>query len=138
MFILCVMLLFPNCLSRQCLDGLSIRRGTKIERDWVTAGLATSDDAELTAVSMGIVSASEKLRENFNLASNIHIYFDSINALNRATDCSAHSGQTWSVALMEVIGPWLMAFPDVSLVLHQVPKDAEWTPHFRVHEYVIF
>ena len=36
---------------------------------------------------------------------------------------------------MEVIGPWLTAFPDVSLVLHHVPKDTEWTPHFRVHEY---
>ena len=110
--------------------------GTQIERDWVIAGLAISDDAELTAVSMGIISASEKLGEDFNLASNIHIYSDSINVLNRATDCSAHSGQTWSVALMEVIGPWLTAFPDVSLMLHHVPKDAEWTPHFRVHKYV--
>ena len=46
--------------------------GTEIERDWFMAGLATSDDAELTAVSMGIISASEKLGEDFNLASNIH------------------------------------------------------------------
>jgi len=125
-------------LPLQAVSGWFIHQGgTEIERDWVTAGLATSDDAELTAVSMGVISASEKLGEDFNLASSIHIYFDSINAFNRATDCSAHSGQTWSVALIEVIGSWLMAFPDVSLVLHHVPKDAEWTPHFRVHKYVM-
>ena len=38
---------------------------------------------------------------------------------------------------MEVIGPWLTTFPDASLVLHHVPKDAMWTPHYRVHEYVM-
>jgi len=92
-------------LPLQAVSGWFIHQGgTKLERDWVTAGLATSDDAELTAVSMDIISAAEKLGEDFNLASNIHIYSNSISALNRATDCSAHSGQTWSVTLMEVIG----------------------------------
>ncbi|PPR00024.1 hypothetical protein CVT26_009294, partial [Gymnopilus dilepis] len=101
------------------------------ESRWVVSNVSVPD-AELSAVSTGILQAL--LLEDVN---EIDILTDSSTAIDRILDCSAHSGQQYSIAACDALEPWLEASPDHIIRIYYTPSDRRWgylPIHAEAHE----
>ena len=91
--------------------------------------LATSDNAETTAISHGIASISHLIQD----LSCIHIYSDSFNAMKMVLDASLHSAQSHSLRTLDIIWPWLDDFPDSKVMFHYVLEVVSFLEHDLIH-----
>ncbi|PPR05031.1 hypothetical protein CVT26_012560, partial [Gymnopilus dilepis] len=87
------------------------------ESRWVVGNVSVPD-AELSAVSTGILQAL--LLDDVN---EIDVLTDSSTAIDRILDCSAHSGQQYSIAACDALEPWLEASPDHIICIYYTPSD---------------
>jgi hypothetical protein len=72
--------------------------------NWSAAGLATSDDTKLRAITDGIHQAYDAGLEDVH---QVHVFSDSANVLCLTMDMSHHSGQHLSLSICKVLVPWL-------------------------------
>ncbi|PPR06499.1 hypothetical protein CVT26_004534, partial [Gymnopilus dilepis] len=101
------------------------------ESRWVVGNVSVPD-AELSAVSTGILQAL--LLEDVN---EIDVLTDSSTAIDRILDCSAHSGQQYSIATCDALEPWLEASLDHIIRIYYTPSDRRWgylPIHAEAHE----
>jgi hypothetical protein len=72
--------------------------------DWSAAGLATSDNAKLRAITDSIHQAYNVGLEDVQ---QVHVFSDSANMLCLTMDVSHHLGQPSSLSICKVLVPWL-------------------------------
>jgi len=94
----------------------------------VPAGRTTALDAKLFAIQLGVVKAT-----SFDVKC-IIIITDSLTAARRAVDASVHSGQTHSLAIVQVLRDFFTNHPDCSIHFWDCPSKAQWSLHFLAHE----
>jgi hypothetical protein len=98
--------------------------------DWRSAGLSTSDDAELQAIAAGVDQAYDIGLEDVH---QVHMFSDSTNALRLCMDASHHSGQPASLAICRLLVPWLKQHANNSVHLHHITPGVELEDHQLVH-----
>lgn len=98
--------------------------------DWHTAGLSTSDNTELLALTAGIHQAHNIGLED---VCQIHVFSNSTNVLCHCLDTSHHSGQPASLIICNMLIPWFHMNPDNSLFLHHVTNSMELEDHQLAH-----
>ncbi|PPR07516.1 hypothetical protein CVT26_013545, partial [Gymnopilus dilepis] len=98
---------------------------------WVVGNVSVPD-AELSAVSTGILQAL--LLDDIN---EIDILTDLSTAIDRILDCSAHSGQQYSLAACDALELWLESNPNHIIRIYYTPTDRRWgylLIHAEAHE----
>jgi ribonuclease HI len=98
--------------------------------DWRSAGLATSDDAELQAIAAGVDQAYDIGLEDIH---QVHLFSDSTNVLRLCMDTSHHSGQPASLAICRLLVPWLKQHANNTVHLHHITPGVELEDHQLVH-----
>ncbi|PPR03350.1 hypothetical protein CVT26_007797 [Gymnopilus dilepis] len=87
---------------------------------------------QLSAVSTGILQAL--LLDDIN---EIDILTDLSTAIDRILDCSAHSGQQYSIAACDALKSWLESNPNNIIRIYYTPSDRRWgylPIHAEAHE----
>jgi hypothetical protein len=90
--------------------------------DWSAAGLSTSDDTELQAITDGVHQAYNVGLEDVQ---QVHIFSDSANALHLTMDASHHSGQHSSLSICKMLVPWLQHHPNNCVHFHHITLGVE-------------
>jgi hypothetical protein len=98
--------------------------------DWRSAGLSTSNDTELQAIAAGVDQAYDIGLEDIR---QVHVFSDSTNALRLFMDASHHSGQPASLAICQLLVPWLKQHANNSVHLHHITPGVELEDHQLVH-----
>jgi hypothetical protein len=98
--------------------------------DWRSAGLSTSDDAELQAIAAGVDQAYDIGLED---VCQVHVFSNSTNALRLFMDTSHHSGQPASLAICWLLVPWLKQHANNTVHLHHITPGVELEDHLLVH-----
>jgi hypothetical protein len=98
--------------------------------DWRSAGLSTSDDAELQAIVAGVDQAYDIGLKDVR---QVHVFSDSTNALCLCMDASHHSGQPASLAICWLLVPWLKQHANNSVHLHHITPGVELEDHQLTH-----
>jgi hypothetical protein len=98
--------------------------------NWSAAGLATSDDTELQAITDGICQAYNVGLEDVR---QIHVFSDSVNTLHLTMDVSHHSGQHLSLSICKVLVPWLRHHPNNCVQFHHITAGVELEDHQLAH-----
>ncbi|KAF9267614.1 hypothetical protein L218DRAFT_995189 [Marasmius fiardii PR-910] len=96
------------------------------------SGRVTAPNAELTSIRFVV----EYLISRKFDCNRIVIFTDSIAAVKRAVDPSAHSGQADSLVVCKHLTAWLSESVDHSILFVEVPSKAEWGIHFEAHQFV--
>jgi len=104
------------------------RLGEQMSSSKVPAGRATALDAELFAIQLGVVKAT-----SFDVK-HIVIITDSLTAARRAVDASVHSGQAYSLAIVQALRGFFTNHSDRSIHFWDCPSKAQWSLHFLAHE----
>ena len=92
------------------------------------AGQATALDAELFAIRLGVLKTT-----SFDIK-RIVIITDSLTAARRAVDASVHSGQAYSLAIVQALRGFFTNHPDRSIHFWDCPSKAQWSLDFLAHE----
>ena len=93
-----------------------------------SAGQATALDAELFAIRFGVVKAT-----SFDIK-RIVITTDFLTTARRAVDASVHSGQAYSLAIVQALKGFFTNYPDCSIHFWDCPSKAQWSFHFLAHK----
>jgi hypothetical protein len=98
--------------------------------DWSAAGLSTSDNAELRAIT-------DRVRQAYNVdledVQQVHVFSDPANALCLTMDTSHHSGQHSSLSICKVLVPWLQHPPNNCVHFHHITPSVELEDHQLAH-----
>jgi len=104
------------------------RLGEQVLSFKAPVGQATALDTELFAIRLGIVKAT-----SFDVK-HIVIITDSLTAARRAVDASVHSGQAYSLTIVQALRSFFTNYPDRSIHFWDCPSKAQWSFHFLAHE----
>jgi hypothetical protein len=91
----------------------------------------TAPDAELFAIYLGLLRCLQL--ENIET---ILVFTDSMASARAVVDPSAHSGQSHSLVVIQILIPWLEANPLRKVQFWYIPSQARWDNHGEVHRYV--
>jgi hypothetical protein len=117
---------YPSSQLRLSASGM---RGDLYD-NWSAAGLSTSDDAELRAITDGVCQAYNVGLEDVQ---QVHIFSNSANALRLTMDMSHHSGQHVSLSICKVLVPWLRHHPNNCVHFHHITPGVELEDHQLAH-----
>ena len=112
------------------LAALVFQGGVKIAHIVVAGGRATTPNAELMALEMGI---STTLAVG---CSSLVCFMDSMVAMSNLVDLSPHSGQVSSLAACMALRGWFTGDHCCTIHLWHVPSKEEWKIHHEAHEAV--
>lgn len=116
----------------QAVSAAVVLRGDNlVKRVSRVAGRVTAPDAELMAITLGVVHACavDGLKK-------IYIFTDHIAAAKRAVDPSVHSRQSLSLAVCKTLTAWMAGDPDRQVHFYAVPSKSKWPFHTGIHDYV--
>jgi hypothetical protein len=98
--------------------------------NWSAAGLATSDNAELQAITDGIHQAYNVGLEDIQ---QVHVFSNTANVLHLTMDVSHHSGQHLSLSICKVLVLWLQHHSNNCVHFHLITAGVELKDHQLVH-----
>ncbi|KAF5347025.1 hypothetical protein D9756_011012 [Leucocoprinus leucothites] len=103
------------------------RGGRQVSHAKQASGRASSTDAELYSIRIGIAKAISLQCDHIILIT------DCLPAAKLAVDPSIHSSQSQSIQVCRLLFDWLSAKSSRSIDFWDVPSKWRWKPHLRVH-----
>ncbi|KAF5355016.1 hypothetical protein D9756_005205 [Leucocoprinus leucothites] len=104
------------------------RGGRQVSHAKQASGRASSTDAELYSIRIGIAKAISLQCDHIILIT------DCLPAAKLAVDPSIHSSQSHSIQVCRLLSDWLTAKPSRSIDFWDVPSKWRWKPHLKVHK----
>jgi hypothetical protein len=98
--------------------------------NWSAAGLATSDNTKLHAITDGICQAYNVGLEDI---CQVHGFSNSSNVLCLTMDTSHHLGQHLSLSICKVLVPWLQQYPNNTVHFHHTTDGMDLEDHQLAH-----
>ncbi|KAF5355017.1 hypothetical protein D9756_005204 [Leucocoprinus leucothites] len=109
-------------------DGFNLTSGRQVSHAKQASGRASSTDAKLYSIRIGIAKAISLHCDHIILIT------DCLPAAKLAVDPSIHLSQTHSIQVCRLLSDWLTAKPSHSIDFWDVPSKWRWKPHLKVHK----
>ncbi|PPR07965.1 hypothetical protein CVT24_002585 [Panaeolus cyanescens] len=101
----------------------------RVWESWARVGRATSVDTELAGICVALCKALA-----LPGCTVVYLFSDCLPALRLATDCTEHSGQQHSLAIVRALAGWLPESANHRVYLIHSPSRLKWGPQGEAHE----